>query len=144
MAKSFHALASPPLPKRIFKLAVESESKAFIAAGKIASELDKADGFVHLSDRTSVPVVARLFFTTAADLKLLELDAEKLHGVVKTVPGKMGDPGPNIQVRAHALTRLRTHTHTHAHAHTHTPRVRWHTYLKAANSCRLGRQTNLK
>ena len=72
MAKSFHTLASPPLPKRIFKLAVESESKAFVAAGKIASELDKADGFVHLSDRTSVPVVAKLFFTTAADLKLLK------------------------------------------------------------------------
>jgi uncharacterized protein (DUF952 family) len=46
---------------------------AFKASGRVLSSLDAADGFVHLSDRTSAPVVAALFFKEATDLQLLEL-----------------------------------------------------------------------
>lgn len=62
--------------------------------GKIDSSLDKADGFVHLSDRTSPPKVASLFFKGAKDLHLLELDATKLAGPISWVCGAMGDSPP--------------------------------------------------
>merc|ERR1719253_1985256 len=66
------------IPTRVFKLCVAEESAAFQSSKQICSSLDKADGFIHLSDRTSAPVVAKLFFTEATDLRLIELDATKL------------------------------------------------------------------
>jgi hypothetical protein len=53
------------IPRRVFKLTTESESATFQAEKTICSGLDAADGFIHLSDRTSAPVVAKLFFTEA-------------------------------------------------------------------------------
>jgi len=79
---------------RIFKLCVASESAHFTASGKICSSLDQTDGFITLSDRTSAPVVAKLFFSTAEDLKLIELSAAKLPGTVHWIEGKMGDEDP--------------------------------------------------
>jgi uncharacterized protein (DUF952 family) len=81
-------------PDRIFKLCIEEESAKFKTEGKICSGLDQADGFVHLSDRTSAPVVAGLFFKEAKDLRLIELSAAKLPGSVSWVVGKMGDEAP--------------------------------------------------
>ena len=43
---------------------------------------------------TSAPVVAKLFFTTATDLKLIELSAAQLPSTVSWVVGKMGDAPP--------------------------------------------------
>ena len=80
-------------PERIFKLCVADESARFQAAGTIRSELDAADGFIHLSDRTSAPVVAGLFFSTAKDLRLIELASSKL-APLSWVVGKMGDAAP--------------------------------------------------
>ena len=40
-----------------------AERKQFLEQGKIASGLDVADGFIHLSDLTGPRVVAKLFFT---------------------------------------------------------------------------------
>merc|ERR1711871_1419955 len=81
-------------PSRIFKLATASEVKSFEMSGNICSSLDKADGFIHLSDRTSPPKVADLFFNGAKDLHLLEIDASKLEGPVSWVAGVMGDGAP--------------------------------------------------
>ena len=49
---------------------------------------------VSRADRTSAPVVARLFFAEAADLRLIEFSAAKLPGTVQWVVGKMGDAAP--------------------------------------------------
>jgi uncharacterized protein (DUF952 family) len=86
-------------PKRIFKLATQVEADAFQSSGQICSSLDQADGFIHLSDRSSAPVVARLFFTAATDLVLIEVDAEKLPGTCEWVVGKMDDAAPSMQDR---------------------------------------------
>ena len=67
--------------------------------GKIASELDRADGFIHLSDLTGPRVVAKLFFTTATDLELLELDSAML-GDAAWVVGNMGDAAPDAETLA--------------------------------------------
>ena len=93
-------------PKRLFKLAVASEVEAFTKAGRIESILDKTDQFIHLSDRTSPPKVARLFFSDAKDLHLIELDASRLVGRVQWVVGAMGDAPPDATVCAQALTTV--------------------------------------
>ena len=93
-------------PKRVFKLAVASEVEAFEKSGKICSSLDRTDGFVHLSDRTSPPKVADLFFNGAKDLYLLEIDAEKLEGPVQWVVGVMGEGAPSKAVLGSATTTV--------------------------------------
>ena len=94
------------VPRRVFKLAVAAEVKAFEASGKIESSLDTTDGFVHLSDRTSPRKVAALFFKDAADLQLLEVDATKLEGPVQWLCGVMGDPPPDASALAGARTTV--------------------------------------
>uniref|UniRef100_A0A7S1QD22 DUF952 domain-containing protein n=1 Tax=Alexandrium catenella TaxID=2925 RepID=A0A7S1QD22_ALECA len=92
------------MPGRVFKLATAAEASAFKEEGKILSSLDKQDGFVHLSDRTAPPTVARLFFKDCADLRLIELDAAKLPGPVNWIVGSMGDPAPDAKELASAPT----------------------------------------
>ena len=75
------------IPKRIFKLAIKSEMETFHEDGRICSTLDATDGFVHLSDRNSVPVVAQLFFEHAQDLQILEVSAEALPGAIQWITG---------------------------------------------------------
>ena len=72
----------------------------------IESSLDHADGFIHLSDRTSPPKVASLFFKDAKDLQLLEIDASCLAGPVQWVVGVMGDAPPNKATLAAASTTV--------------------------------------
>jgi len=79
----------------MFKLAVPSEVASFEKLGRVQSGLDTADGYIHLSDPSSPPTVAKLFFTTAADLQILEIDESKLSGPVTWVKGKMGDAPPD-------------------------------------------------
>lgn len=87
-------------PNRIFKLATQAEADAFQSTGQIASSLDLSDGFIHLSDRTSAPVVARLFFGETEDLVLIEIEAEKLPGPsCEWVVGKMGDAAPSMDTQ---------------------------------------------
>lgn len=79
------------VPRRVFKLATGEEARAFRESGRVLSSLDKQDGFVHLSDRSAAPVVAKLFFKDCTDLTLFEFDAEKFATPVDWVVGKMGD-----------------------------------------------------
>ena len=93
-------------PTRLFKLATAAEVAKFEASGKISSQLDTADGFVHLSDRTSPRKVAALFFAGAQDLFLLELDARSLAGPIHWIAGVMGDTPPSAPVLAAAKTTV--------------------------------------
>ena len=97
---------SDPTPKRLFKLAVKSEIDAFMADGQIESTLDKKDGFIHLSDRTSPPKVAELFFKGVTDLHLIEIDGTKLAGPSQWIIGKMGDKQPSPMIVAAAPTTV--------------------------------------
>lgn len=88
------------IPCRIFKLATQTEADGFHVSGRIASSLDQTDGFIHLSNRESAPVVAKLYFTAVTDLVLIELDAEKLPGACQWVVGVMGDAVPPMPQQA--------------------------------------------
>jgi uncharacterized protein (DUF952 family) len=94
------------VPKRVFKLAVAAEVAGFEAGGQILSELDRKDGFVHLSDRTSPPKVASLFFAGAKDLHILEVDATKLAHPVHWIVGVMGDEPPGTDTLAASETTV--------------------------------------
>ncbi|KAK3265901.1 hypothetical protein CYMTET_25447 [Cymbomonas tetramitiformis] len=94
------------VPKRVFKLAIQEEVTAFNKSGKIESSLDATDGFIHLSDNVSARVVAKLFFTKATDLRLIELDAQKFEGPIQWIIGKMGDAQPDRKVLDRAKTTI--------------------------------------
>ena len=89
---------------RLFKLATSEEMAAFTAAGKIESDLDRTDGFVHLSDRTSPPNVAKLFFAGAKDLHLVELQASSLSGPVQWFLGPVATAPPASTLAGAATT----------------------------------------
>ena len=44
------------------------------------TELDKTDGFIHLSNAEQTPITAKLFFSGFDELWILRLDSEKLDG----------------------------------------------------------------
>lgn len=92
------------VPQRVFKLATAAEAKAFQANQTISSELDQKDGFVHLSDRNSALVVAKLFFAECTDLRLFEIDAGKLKAPVNWIVGATGDAGPDNTEKSAAST----------------------------------------
>jgi len=94
------------VPRRVFKLATAGEASSFQDQKRICSTLDAADGFIHLSDASSAPVVAKLFFTTCSDLRLLEVDAEKLPGPVNWIVGAIGDPQPDAEACGKAPTTV--------------------------------------
>jgi uncharacterized protein (DUF952 family) len=93
-------------PQRVFKLAVKRDCDAFAAAGRIESSLDKADGFIHLSDSSSPPKVASLFFKGSEDLYLIEIDTTKLKGPTQWIVGKMGDETPSKSITHAASTTV--------------------------------------
>ena len=94
------------VPDRLFKLATTAELAAFEKAGKIESALDSKDGFVHLSDRTSPPNVAKLFFAGARDLHLIELRASSLVGHVQWFMGPVGTAPPVSTLASGAATTV--------------------------------------
>jgi len=91
-------------PHRLFKIAVPAESASFQETKRIESDLDRADGFIHLSDRNMPPIVASLFFKDEKDLKLIEIDTTKLQGPVNWVVGKMGDVADTSTFDENAIT----------------------------------------
>mmetsp|Transcript_5625 Transcript_5625/g.9714 ORF Transcript_5625/g.9714 Transcript_5625/m.9714 type:complete len:155 (+) Transcript_5625:125-589(+) len=99
-------LDASSVPRRVFKLAVAEESAAFQKCGQIESGLDKGDGFIHLSDHTSARVVAKMFFTTCTDLRIMEIDAHQFAGPVQWLGGEMGDASPPADVLAKASTTV--------------------------------------
>lgn len=92
------------LPRRVFKIATEEEVTKFVENGQVESQLDETDGYVHLSDNTAPPKVAKLFFTDCKDLHILEFDAEMFPGPRHWVVGKMGDAEPDVATKALATT----------------------------------------
>lgn len=100
---AFTAIAGlTDMPRRVMKLATAEELSSWRASGTIRSEMDKKDGFVHLT--TGPQMVLDLFFKGRSDLKLLEIDAERLPGPVDWIVGKVGDAEPSEEARSKAAT----------------------------------------
>jgi uncharacterized protein (DUF952 family) len=92
------------VPQRVFKLATAAEAQKFRDSGKVLSELDEKDGFVHLSGPASAVVVAKHFFTKCTDLRLFEINACQFAAPVNWIVGAMGDAQPDDVARSAAPT----------------------------------------
>ncbi|KAH9847885.1 hypothetical protein C2E23DRAFT_473586 [Lenzites betulinus] len=62
-----------PLPRYVYKILPEAPPIPIPAALPL-SELDRKDGFIHLSNASQVPITASLFFAPNTTLSLLKVD----------------------------------------------------------------------
>ncbi|KAI0632004.1 hypothetical protein C8Q77DRAFT_1158686 [Trametes polyzona] len=62
-----------PLPRYAYKI-VPSPPPTPIPAALPLSDLDRQDGFIHLSTASQVPTTASLFFTSHTSISLLKVD----------------------------------------------------------------------
>lgn len=81
-----------PLPRYVFKI-LPSAPPTPIPPALPLSDLDRQDGFIHLSTATQVPTTASLFFTTHTTLALLKVNTRPtleqggVYRWVKDLPG---------------------------------------------------------
>jgi uncharacterized protein (DUF952 family) len=66
-------------PKYLYKI-LDQEPPDPIPDTLPATELDKNDGFIHLSNAEQTPITAKLFFKDFDELWVLRLDSGKLDG----------------------------------------------------------------
>ncbi|KAI0821993.1 hypothetical protein BC628DRAFT_1542570 [Trametes gibbosa] len=62
-----------PLPRYVYKILSEAPPTPIPAALPL-SDLDRQDGFIHLSNASQTPITASLFFTRNTTLWLLKVD----------------------------------------------------------------------
>ncbi|KAI9058190.1 hypothetical protein FKP32DRAFT_1582397 [Trametes sanguinea] len=83
-----------PLPSYVYKI-LPSPPPSPLPAALPLSDLDRQDGFIHLSTAAQVPATASLFFASATALSLLKVDTRKTResgGTYKWVEGMPGCP----------------------------------------------------
>ncbi|KUI72855.1 hypothetical protein VM1G_08591 [Cytospora mali] len=74
--------APKAIPKYVYKI-VDSEPASPLPDAYPLSDLDKHDGFVHLSTSWQVPITADLFFTGHTTLHLIKIRLAPLESQVK-------------------------------------------------------------
>ncbi|RDW71364.1 hypothetical protein BP6252_07927 [Coleophoma cylindrospora] len=67
----------PPMPPYIYKI-LPSAPESPMPAALAASDLDRADGFIHTSTASVIPTTSRLFFSAAPALWILKLSTTAL------------------------------------------------------------------
>ncbi|OSD07382.1 hypothetical protein PYCCODRAFT_607232 [Trametes coccinea BRFM310] len=83
-----------PLPPYVYKI-LPSPPPTPLPSALPLSDLDRHDGFIHLSTAAQVPTTASLFFASARALSLLKVDTRKTRqagGTYRWVEGMPGCP----------------------------------------------------
>jgi uncharacterized protein (DUF952 family) len=81
----------------IYKILRRDEWRAAQEAGVFkGSGIDLRDGYIHFSTREQAQETARLHFRGAADLVVLEIDAEKLGAALVWEPSRGGQLFPHL------------------------------------------------
>ncbi|KAJ4327336.1 hypothetical protein N0V84_002235 [Fusarium piperis] len=75
-------MTSEAPPKYIYKIVPSAPAEPFPKEHPL-SELDRNDGFIHLSTATQVPKTANLFFNKASSLWIVKLGFEQFTGSIK-------------------------------------------------------------
>ena len=65
-----------PLPTYVYKI-LSAPPPSPIPAALPLSDLDRRDGFIHLSNASQIPITASLYFQSNPELWLLKLDTRK-------------------------------------------------------------------
>lgn len=80
-----------------YKLVAREEWETAIAAGPYGgSDVDRADGYIHLSGADTLNETARKYYAGQADLLLLEVDLGRLDDTVVWEPSRGGALFPHI------------------------------------------------
>lgn len=96
------------MTKKVYKILRTNEWEAAASTGKIITDLDNGDGFIHLSTAVQLAVTLSFFFQDCDKVILLQLDLEKIddHKLLYE------DPYPNQEKRKgtfpHLYSDLRT------------------------------------
>lgn len=81
----------------IYKISDEPTWRAAQKAGEfIGSELDIADGFIHLSTAETVKQTAALYYAGVEGLLLIAVDASKAEGELKWEASRNGELFPHL------------------------------------------------
>jgi uncharacterized protein (DUF952 family) len=81
---------------RIYKILPLTDWEAALAVGRYeGSDVDRRDGFIHLSTADQAPETARRHFAGQPDLVLLELEAQDL-APLRWEPSRRGDLFPHL------------------------------------------------
>ena len=81
-----------PLPTYVYKI-LPSAPPSPLPAVLPLSDLDRKDGFIHLSNASHIPITASLFFASSTELSLLKLDTRKTLEAGGTYRWVVGTPG---------------------------------------------------
>lgn len=79
-----------PIPRYVYKI-LGSTPPSIIPKDMPLSDLDRADGFIHLSTGWRVPITAGMYFQDARSLGLLRLDADAVRA--ENARLEWADPG---------------------------------------------------
>jgi len=83
-------------PEPLYRLLHADEWRAAVADGVYAgNDMDRADGFIHLSLRRQVALTAERFFAGAGDLMVVTVDPCRLDGEVRLEEAD-GDRFPHL------------------------------------------------
>lgn len=90
------------MTNNVYKILREHEWEAALQTGKIMTDLDNQDGFIHLSTASQLAVTLSFFFHDSDSVLLLQIDLEKID------PSKLlfEEPFPNEGKRKSAFPHL--------------------------------------
>ncbi|MBI1364402.1 MAG: DUF952 domain-containing protein [Alphaproteobacteria bacterium] len=81
----------------MYRLIAAADWQAARSAGLVPlRDIDRRDGYLHLSTGDQVLETARLHFAGAADLVALEIDESALEGDIKFEPARGGELFPHL------------------------------------------------
>lgn len=82
---------------RVYKILDRAAWEAARAAGVFeGAEIDRRDGYIHLSTAAQAAETARLHFRGRRDLVLLELEADDLGAAIRWEPSRGGQLFPHL------------------------------------------------
>ena len=86
-----------PLPRLVYRLCHPDDWSAAVAAGVFAgTEVDRRDGFVHLSGADQVQDTATRHYAAVRPLMLLTVDARRVDGEVRWEESRDGALFPHL------------------------------------------------
>ena|SRR5581483_5871216 len=81
----------------VYRILLESEWRAMLADGLFhGGELDRRDGFIHLSSGAQVAGTLSAYFTGRSDVVVLEIDAECIAPELRYEPSRNGELFPHL------------------------------------------------
>ena len=96
------------MTNKVYKILRTNEWKAALNTGKIVTDLDNGDGFIHLSTAVQLAATLSFFFQDTDEVFLLQLDLEKLDKDKLLYEEPYPNKGKRKSAFPHLYSELRT------------------------------------